>query len=123
MTDVVRLRLNRWKQKLIDQTLRNPLLNFRPNKTTTIRIIDAQPTDIFRVLQLEGKPITFRSAADKVAASPQEDQSNFSTLNENPTQQRLKASELQTELDKDTLDLNLLRIYQKATSLFDEQGF
>lgn len=123
MTDVIRLRLNRWKQKLIDQTLRNPLLNYRPNKTSTIRIVDSQPGDIFRVLQIEGKPMTFKYAVEQAASGPIEGQMDFSVDAENAVQQRNKASELQTELPKDVLELNLLRIYQKATSLFDEQGF
>ncbi|PWT94547.1 MAG: hypothetical protein C5B53_12875 [Candidatus Melainabacteria bacterium] len=122
MTDVVRLRLNRWKQKLIDQTLRNPLLNFRPHKTTTLKIVDVQPTEIFRILQLDGKAMTFRPAAEESVTAPKTEQVS-QTSADGAVQQRYKSSELQTELTKETLELNLLRIYQKATSLFDEQGF
>lgn len=226
MTDIVRLRLNRWRQKLIDQTLRNPLLNFRPNRATSIRVVEADPAEVFRVLQLEGKPMTFRAAvlggtestekafcatmpfAPDDLATPQaaelasanapqttaplatvpqatappapvpqatalsatvpqaaleavpehgatvfletlsevastaapvltseavspsgeqtsavEAQIDFSAPQKSLRSTRSRSTELQTDLAKEALDLIQLRIFQKATSIYDEQGF
>ena len=136
MTNLVRIRLNRWKQKLIDQTLRNPLLNFRPHKVTTIRISEGNPAEIFRTLQLESRPMTFKAVEQQSRAALTDNPIKEEKLNGGtfePTeastdsaaapQGHYKVTELKVELPKDTLELSLLRIFQKATSHFDEQGF
>lgn len=43
-------RISKWKEKLIDLTKRNRLLNFKSTKSSTLRIIDEQPPEVFRAL-------------------------------------------------------------------------
>ncbi len=123
MTDTVQTRLSRWKQKLIDQTLRNPLLNFRSNKVTTINIVDEKPTEIFCGIQLEGKQMTFRAAPEEASSASKKDAVEFSRYERDQLDGQYKDTSLQSDITADVLDLNLLRIFQKAVSLFEEQGF
>jgi len=122
MTDPISTRLARWKQKLIDPTLRNPLLNFRPTRLTTIRVVDEKPTEVFRILQLDGKEMTFRPASEQTIRSGSEEPNEFIPQERSALDARHTDRELQTDLIGEVLDVTLLRIFQKATSAFEEQG-
>ena len=43
-------RLSQWQNKLLDTSRRNPLINFRVYKKTTVTIIDEKPTEVYRQL-------------------------------------------------------------------------
>jgi hypothetical protein len=47
------------RQKLLDLTMFNRLLNFRPTKTNSIRVIDEIPREIYNVLVLQEKTMKF----------------------------------------------------------------
>ena len=57
----VALTINAWKSKLLDLTKRNRALNFKPNKVSTVSIIDEQATEIFRFLCVECKSLKFKA--------------------------------------------------------------
>lgn len=59
MSDPVARRLDHWRRQLIDLTNRNRLLNFRPTPVTTIRVVDELPSEVFRLLQIEGRALSF----------------------------------------------------------------
>lgn len=122
MANAVTVRLGRWKQKLIDQTLRNPLLNFRPTKVTTISVVDEKPTEVFRILHVNGKPMTFKPSTAKSAHTTSQAK-EFERQDRSELQSKHLDTELQTELQLETLNTNLLKIYRKSTELFEEQGF
>ncbi len=122
MTDLLSTRLGRWKQKLIDQTLHNPLLNFKPSKLTTISVVDEKPSEVFRTLQIQGKSMTFRPAAEG-RSGVRHPSVEFSLHDQKPSNAGHFDLELQTGLTAETLNLHLLRIFQKSASLFEEQGF
>src|SRR5690349_20558610 len=72
--------LENWKRKLLDVSKRNRALNFRPNKVTTITIIDEQPAEVFRQLYLRDRQMRFRPAppepeahTEMAAAPPADD--------------------------------------------------
>lgn len=52
--------INNWKSKLLDLTKRNRALNFKPNKVSTVTIIDEQAVEIFRLLCLQNKNLKFK---------------------------------------------------------------
>ncbi|HEX2190235.1 MAG TPA: DUF4011 domain-containing protein, partial [Longimicrobiaceae bacterium] len=60
--------LQNWKRKLLDVSKRNRALSFRPNKVTTLAVVDEQPAEAFRHLYLRGKPMRFLPAPEKDAA-------------------------------------------------------
>jgi len=122
MTDPLSTRLDRWKQKLIDQTLHNPLLNFKPSKLTTISVVDGNPSEVFRTLQIQGKSMTFRPAIEGRSGTKRSSV-EFSRHGQKPTSSATFNLDLQTSLSADALNLHLLRIFQKSASLFEEQGF
>ena len=51
--------LEQLRKKLLDMTLRNPFLNIRERKTS-VRITGATPTELFKILVLDGKKIELR---------------------------------------------------------------
>ncbi len=104
MTDIFKNRLARWKRSLIDLTKRNRLLNYNPSRVSTIQIMSDKPSDIFRLLQLDGKSMKFLPALENLDTGLVSDKF------------------LRTVLSEDKLNDSLLRIYRKASSLFEEQG-
>ena len=48
--NIIDKRIYTWKEKLIDLSKRNRLLNFKTTKYSTLRIIDEQPPEIYRLL-------------------------------------------------------------------------
>ncbi|MDZ4834391.1 MAG: DUF3320 domain-containing protein [Candidatus Melainabacteria bacterium] len=122
MTDILSTRLVRWKQKLIDQTLHNPLLNFKPSKLTTISVVDEKPSEVFNTLQIQGRSMTFKPAAEGRPGAKRSSV-EFSLHDQKPSNAGHLDLELQTGLTAEILNLHLLRIFQKSASLFEEQGF
>jgi very-short-patch-repair endonuclease len=57
------LTIDAWKAKLLDLTKRNRALNFKPNKVSTVTIIDEQPPEIYKILCLTGRSMKFKAAA------------------------------------------------------------
>jgi very-short-patch-repair endonuclease len=118
-SDPVRYRLDKWQRQLIDLSSRNRLLNFKPTRVTTVRVVDELPTEVFRSLYLESRSMRFLPL--------QEPQLEAATTEFHPVDRtRLPGQQtdalLQTILPADKLDNSLLRIYQNSTSLFEEQG-
>ena len=59
-------RLVNWRNKLIDLSKRNRLLNFKPTKVTTVRIIEELPTEVFRTLVIDEDEMIFLPQAEEV---------------------------------------------------------
>src|SRR5277367_4802328 len=84
--------LNDVRKELLDLGLRNPLLNYRLLKSRGLEVVDERPTDVFRLLVVEGKRFSFSPLDDRsetYATSPSsadestlDDVSNFETLSE-----------------------------------------
>ena len=146
MADRVAQQLADAREKLLDLSMRNRLLNFRPTKRTTIRVVDELPHQTWRLLYVEGKALEFLAreehelvgaqapAAPKApdgeapAAAPEEDLDAFalpelqSPASGGETAKRYRDLYLQTALTGPALQMNLLRIYQAANSALDERG-
>ena len=57
----ISLTIDSWKSKLLDLTKRNRALNFKPNKVSTITVVDELATEIFRLLCLQNKSLKFKA--------------------------------------------------------------
>lgn len=139
----VRAELNRFRQKLLDLSNSNRLLNYRKSATRTIQIIDELPNQIFDRLVLKEKPFSFRP---KEEPENEDNRSNVlaNGLIDRPTQNSqgdLQSHELpdhpedgapiakhhaddrlQTDLSEKALDriLNVMR--QEAQAAIEETG-
>ena len=92
MSKIVEERLKRWKNKLIDLSKRNRLLNFKPTKLTTVRIVDEIPSAIYETIVLNEKSMSFLpvNPEDEDDDDPYEDADAF-----------VKPISLQSEEDRD----------------------
>ncbi|MBM3252828.1 MAG: DUF3320 domain-containing protein, partial [Candidatus Omnitrophica bacterium] len=133
MVNIVEERIKKWKDKLIDLSKRNRLLNFRPTKVTTIKITDELPTEILSLLAIENEGMEFLPVASSEDELFKESEDNkeikeelsmeFQTYKKEELEQRYRDKYLQTDLAKEKLPKNLFRIYSKANSVIEEQGY
>src|SRR5437868_14520058 len=65
VTDQMRVRktIDNWKRKLLDVSKRNRALNCKPNKITTVTIVEEQPAEVFRQLYIQDRAMGFRPAS------------------------------------------------------------
>jgi uncharacterized protein DUF4011 len=52
-------RIDEWKRKLIDLTRRNRLLFFTPTRSSTLKVIEPSPNEVFQRLVVDEKPWRF----------------------------------------------------------------
>ncbi len=55
------------RARLLDLSLRNRLLNFRPTRRRSIRVVDEVPAEVYDILVLAEKPMQFRQGARPMA--------------------------------------------------------
>ncbi len=132
MSNITEERLYRWKDKLIDLSMRNRLLNFKPTKVTTLRIIDELPPEVFRIMVTEIKVMEFLSTDldekektlfdNKRKKNEEENVAEYSNYSQESLDDRHIDKYLQTSLDETQLNKNLFRIFSKASSVMEEQG-
>lgn len=128
------------RQKLLDLTMRNRLLNFKPSKLRTLRIVDEIPREIYDILVLKEKAMSFLPVPEKKEISgknnegfiderePNLSSEEFSVLWSFPKPEAGIADRhtdlfLQTDLKSETLQKKLFYINQEAHSIFEEQGY
>src|SRR5688572_9871456 len=134
-----------WKRKLLDLSRRNRALNFKPNKVSTIAIVDEHPAEAFRHIYLDeasmrfkasasgGKEATFADDLDigvelEVNGEPLEFESEsehalqYVPYDRETVDARHRDEWLQTRLTPERLDHALRRIDELARSAIEEQG-
>lgn len=122
MSHIVRDRLARWKQNLLDLTFRNPFLNYRYRDTSAIQIVDEAPAELFRLLQLEGEALTFLPWNKEVLGKeipPVQDYRDFDSQELSP--QHVDKT-LQTAMTDEKLNKVLSKMMKEAQSWLDEKG-
>lgn len=62
---VVERELERARQSLLDLTLRNRLLNYRPSAMRSIRVVGELPAEIYDALVLREKSLEFRGTGPR----------------------------------------------------------
>ncbi|HWD41720.1 MAG TPA: DUF4011 domain-containing protein [Fimbriimonas sp.] len=66
--DAVRRQIDGLRKKLLDLTLRNRMLNYRPSKRLSIEIVDEDSSYLHRMLVEEGKKMSFVGLPDPVSS-------------------------------------------------------
>lgn len=131
-----------WKRKLLDVSKRNRALNFKPNKVTTVTVVDERPAEVFRLLFLRERQMRFLPAppkaegarpvtaapetnADAVVDSEDEDYApspEFIPYAAAELDERHTDDLLQTAAAAEDLDKSLRRIADQAQVSLEEQG-
>ena len=123
--------LTQSRKELLDLTLRNSLLNFRPSRTRGLKIIDEIPREVFRILVRDRRAMSFRPAdTDAEAAPVPNDQEIPAELlflmaaDDEPDQpaDRHTDSKLETPYDRTQLGLRLRNTFRLAHTSLEEQG-
>ena len=122
--------LNQSRKELLDLTGRNSLLNFRPSRIRGLKIIDAIPHEVFRILVRDRRAMSFRPAEAATEAAPApDDQKTPAALplmatDDDPGRPagRRADSRLQTPYDRTQLDLRLRNTFRFAHTSLEEQG-
>ena len=122
-------KLERARRELLDLTLRNPLLNHRPSRRRGLRIVDEIPSEIYRLLVREERPMSFQPARRPAEAAstgveeyPQELLSFLGEDDPKQPEDRHVDTRLQTPYDKPDLELRLRNTERDARASIDEQG-
>ncbi|MFL7809676.1 MAG: DUF4011 domain-containing protein, partial [Anaerolineae bacterium] len=70
--DPIAAKLEAARRDLLDMSLYNRLLNYRPLRSKGVEFVDADPATVYRVLVVEGRKMSFLPAADEPAAEEDE---------------------------------------------------
>lgn len=57
--ETIQSKLNVARQELLDLSLRNSLINYRPLKSRAVEIVDERPEEISRILVTENRTMSF----------------------------------------------------------------
>jgi len=124
--------LEQARQKLLDLSMRNRLLNYRPSKQRSITVVGEAPAEVYEILVLKEKPLHFRPTKQK-RLEPDQEPAEFEEIEE-----PLGADEwdevadtaahhidryLDTPFDEDALSKRLFHVYHEGHTLIEEQGY
>ena len=141
MVDVVK-ELEALRQNLLDLSLRNNLLNYRPSQKRTISIASRTPDEIYELFVLQEKSMRFRAKTrsrksnkaedgeEKEDDAPENESRFLRTIGKilvhdeknKPHNSRYEAF-LETPDESETLDRKLFYAFNQANSIFEEQGY
>jgi very-short-patch-repair endonuclease len=129
--EILEYKIETWKNKLIDLSRRNRLLNFKPTKVTTIKVVDEIPSEIFRSMVIENNSFHFIPKNVKIeeffdVIETQKDETpskDFYEYDNESLKEKHTDLNLQTTLEPERLQKNLKRIQFRANQLMEEQGF
>ena len=129
--EAIAAQLNQSRKELLDLTLRNSLLNFRPSKTRGLKIIDEIPREVFRILVRDRRAMSFRPADTDAEAAPLPDDQELPAkllsliaADDEPDlpADRHTDNRLQTPYDRMQLDIRLRNTFRFAHTSLEEQG-
>ena len=115
MVKKINNKIKQWQNKLLDTSRRNPLINFRAFKRTTIRIVDEKPAEVYRQLVINDEKFDFKSSDTQLEESSEgtneeKDRSvEFDTYDKDSLRSKHIDNSLQTNLDINQLLKNLRR--------------
>jgi len=112
------------RKELLDLGLRNPLINHR-SRTKQIAVIDERSAEIFRILCVEGRTMTFNAMPDNTLVDSGGLTGMDSSMTPSPEDSRAAHNvdtRLQTSLDKAVLQRRLLSIHRDAKTHIEERG-
>ncbi len=140
--DRVEAQLDGARKSLLDLTMRNRLLNYRPSKVKTIQIADEVPGEVYDRLVIRNSTMEFlpRTASeqelpDEIAQDASDDdagvglsaaeQAELWAAPEEETNGTNRQTDryLDTYLDNESLQKHLFHISQQALTIVEEQGY
>lgn len=118
-------RVARWKSKLLDLTLRNRLLNFKPVKTS-LRLICPDPAGLEDILS-EGTEFKIRALPPVMSGADNRDAAVYAARNglsalDALASDALGRHEIIVDVPPDNLDARLLEIFRAAGTGLEEGG-
>ncbi|MGH6675418.1 MAG: DUF4011 domain-containing protein, partial [Xanthobacteraceae bacterium] len=118
-------RLERWKRRLLDLSLRNRLLNFKPTKSA-VELVCPNPADLEAMLA-SGKSLKLLpEAAVMTGADPRNAELHFKAQGNDAAKryagEALERGEVLTNLSERDLEEQLTGIYRVARTSFEEGG-
>lgn len=116
--------VDRLRQRLIDLSLHNRLLNYRRSKNRTLDIIDELPDVVFERLVVNGRAFTFldQPQDDLLAGEPDDQSLELPLPTDGKPLRQHSDSKLQTPLAEPQLDKVLTHMRREARSAIDETG-
>ena len=118
-------------QDLLDLSLRNSLLNYRPSKKRGLKIVDENPVEIFRILVTKRKEMSFESSDAYQEEPPEDDEDVPEELlqmiaeetapEKEPAEHHLDLK-LRTPYQPTQLELRLRDTFRDAHTSVEEQG-
>ena len=129
--EILEYKIETWKNKLIDLSRRNRLLNFRSTKVTTIKVVDEIPSEIFKSMAVENNSFHFLPKEEEteelfeenVNRNDETHSKEFYEYDDDNLEEKHTDFNLQTNLEPERLQKNLKRIQFRAKQLMEEQGF
>ena len=132
----IREAIEKSRRDVLDLSLRNPLLNFRPSKRRGLEVVDELSRELFRIVVQSGRVMYFRAAPEEQAApgshgadDPSSDvPAELLALLAQPvtdpdgTAARHTDNKLQTGLTLPRLNLRLRETARQARLSIEEQG-
>ncbi|BBF92157.1 DUF3320 domain-containing protein [Blastochloris tepida] len=118
-------RLERWKRKLLDLSLRNKMLNYKDGKTSVV-IECPEPARLEDLLS-SGKRFRLRPRSDVLGADDPRDATLLLARQHEDVRKRaildaLEREELHTTLADDELDSRLTELFRMSRTAFEEGG-
>lgn len=116
------------RNSLLDLTLRNRLINYRPAKNRSIAVRDEEPCDVYSILVLQEKRMQFRAGSWNEEGEDDEEDAASSSIWAPPdpdaeSPEHHRDLFLETALKPEVLQKHLFKIAQEAQSIYDEQGY
>jgi len=113
------------RSRLLDLTLRNRLINFKPSSRRSMRILSSDLAAIYDHLVLEERALAFLPKQEEPSAEIDPTGEAGETKIDEEAESKLTRSQrsLQTELSEEALPKQLFRISNEANSVLEEQGY
>ena len=135
-TSPILLELEKSRRDVLDLSLRNQLLNFRPTKRRGVEVVDELSTELFRILVLGERVMYFLAAPDEqalpeaglAAETPDDIPPELLAILAEPAEDpngmaaRHTDNRLQTALTLAALNLRLRETFRQARLSIEEQG-
>ena len=115
----IQRKLDAARAELLDQSLRNPLINYRLSRARGVEVVDESPPDVYRILVQEGKAMSFLPKPE-----PEEDDNSqlFEDDEVETDPARHTDSKLQTDYSSAELQRRLRKTHDIAKIAIEEQG-
>ena len=113
--------LEELRSRLLDLTIRNNLLNYKPSPGRSIEVIDGDPAEIYRLLVLEEKGMRFYPASKASRSEPEDKRIwKYPTFSKTAKYADLVLHTPYTDIE---LRKKLYTLQNKSRTVFEEQGY